>query len=65
LHTGNSIHIRAPREKIFSLVSDLPRWPELLPHYRYIRKLGDGEKGEIVEMAAHRSGLICASGPRG
>lgn len=57
MHTGNSIHIRAPREKIFTLVSDLPRWPELLPHYRYIRTLGPGEKGNIVKMAATRSGI--------
>jgi len=57
LHTGNSVHIRAPREKIFALVSDLHRWPELLPHYRYVRTLNPGEKGSIVEMAAFRSGV--------
>ena len=57
MHTGNSIHIRAPREKIFTVVSDLPRWPELLPHYRFIRTLGSGEKGSIVQMAATRSGI--------
>lgn len=57
LHTGNSIHIRAPRENIFALVSDLPRWPELLPHYRSIRTIGSGEKGQIVQMAATRSGI--------
>jgi ribosome-associated toxin RatA of RatAB toxin-antitoxin module len=57
LHTGNSIHIRAPREKIFAVVSELMRWPEWLPHYRYVRKLGSGEKGSIVQMAATRSGI--------
>ena len=57
LHTGNSIHIRAPREKIFAVVSELARWPEWLPHYRYIRTLGSGEKGSIVQMAATRSGI--------
>lgn len=57
MHTGNSIQIRAPREKIFALVSDLSRWPELLAHYRYVRTLGPGEKGSIVEMAASRSGI--------
>ncbi|MEP6671052.1 MAG: SRPBCC family protein [Chthoniobacter sp.] len=57
LHTGNSIQIRAPREKIFALVSDLDRWPELLPHYRRIQTLGTGEKGSIVHMAATRSGI--------
>ena len=57
LHTGNSIQIRAPREKIFALVSDLHRWPELLSHYRSIQTLGPGEKGSIVRMAATRSGI--------
>jgi len=57
LHTGNFIQIRAPREKIFALVRDLPRWPELLPHYRYVRTVGSGEKGSIVQMAATRSGI--------
>jgi len=38
-------------------VSDLPRWPELLPHYRSIQTLGSGEKGSIVHMAAFRSGI--------
>lgn len=57
LHTGNSIHIRAPREKIFDLVSNLDRWPELLPHYRYIRTLEPTDKGNIVQMSATRSGI--------
>jgi ribosome-associated toxin RatA of RatAB toxin-antitoxin module len=57
LHTGNSIHIRAPRENIFALVSDLPRWPEMLPHYHSVQTLGSGEKGSIVRMAAFRSGI--------
>jgi ribosome-associated toxin RatA of RatAB toxin-antitoxin module len=57
LHTGNFIHIRAPREKIFALVSDLNRWPELLSHYRYVRTLGTNERGSIVQMAASRSGI--------
>ena len=57
MHTGNSVLIKAPREQIFALVSDLSRWPELLPHYRCIQKTGRGEKGDIVIMAANRSGI--------
>lgn len=38
-------------------MSDLALWPERLPHYRYIRALGAGEKGSIVRMAATRSGI--------
>ena len=52
-----SIHIAAPRERIFACVSDLARWPVLLPHYRYIRDLGSGERGRMLEMSATRSGI--------
>ncbi len=57
MHTATSIYIQAPREKIFAMVSDLGRWPEWLPHYRYIDFRGSGTRGQIVEMAAVRSGI--------
>jgi ribosome-associated toxin RatA of RatAB toxin-antitoxin module len=57
VRTGNSIHIRASRETIFALVRDLERWPDLLPHYRFVRVIDSGEKGDIVHMAATRSGI--------
>ena len=54
MHTATSLIINAPREKVFDVVSDLARWPELLPHYRYVKFLRkDGER-DIVEMAARR-----------
>lgn len=31
--------MRAPYERIFDLAADVERWPELLPHYRYVRRL--------------------------
>jgi ribosome-associated toxin RatA of RatAB toxin-antitoxin module len=57
LHTGTFIQIRAPREKIFAMVSDLSRWPELLPHYRFVHTLHSTDKGSVVHMAAKRSGI--------
>ncbi len=39
------------------MVSDLARWPEFLPHYRYIHFRGAGQRGRIVDMAAKRSGI--------
>jgi ribosome-associated toxin RatA of RatAB toxin-antitoxin module len=57
VHTATSIHIRAPREAIFDLVKDLTRWPEYLPHYRYVESLGRDAGKEIVRMSARRSGL--------
>lgn len=57
MHTATSIQIKAPREKIFAMVSDLARWPDWLPHYRSIEFLGTGRRGAIVRMAALRSGI--------
>jgi ribosome-associated toxin RatA of RatAB toxin-antitoxin module len=41
--------------RLFDLVRDVTRWPEHLPHYRYVRfrdRRSDG--GGVVEMAADR-----------
>jgi hypothetical protein len=40
------IHIDAPLERIFPLASEVERWPERLPHYRYVHRLPatDGER---------------------
>lgn len=31
------IRIAAPYERIFALAANVERWPELLPHYRYVQ----------------------------
>ncbi|HJP70226.1 MAG TPA: SRPBCC family protein [Candidatus Limnocylindria bacterium] len=31
--------MRAPYERVFDLAADVERWPEVLPHYRYVRRL--------------------------
>lgn len=49
--------MRAPRERIFETVSDLARWPERLPHYRYVRFLGQENGRDIVAMSARRGSL--------
>jgi hypothetical protein len=38
--------MRAPLDRIFALAADVERWPEILPHYRYVRRLPapDGER---------------------
>lgn len=40
------IAIRAPAAQIFALAADVERWPRILPHYRYVRRLAapDGER---------------------
>jgi len=57
MHKGNSIFIRAPREKIFETVRDLASWPAILPHYRSVRFTGQASEHRIVEMAATRTGI--------
>ena len=52
MHTGNNIIIDAPKRDIFEVVSDLARWPERLPHYRYVRFTGKDGARDIVEMSA-------------
>ena len=38
--------MHAPLERIFDLAADVERWPERLPHYRYVRRVPapDGER---------------------
>jgi uncharacterized membrane protein len=46
--------IQAPLERVFSLARDVERWPEILPHYRWVRMLERRADGGKVEMAAWR-----------
>jgi ribosome-associated toxin RatA of RatAB toxin-antitoxin module len=39
VNSTSGIVIGAPPEKIFATVSQLLRWPEFLPHYRFVRQL--------------------------
>jgi coenzyme Q-binding protein COQ10 len=56
MHTVDRIVIRAPLKRVFALAQDVERWPDMLPHYRWVRVLerrADGA-GARVEMAAWR-----------
>lgn len=55
MRTVDELLVRAPLRTIFALARDVELWPELLPHYRWVRfreRASDG--GGIVEMAAWR-----------
>jgi uncharacterized membrane protein len=54
MHTIDRTTIRAPLDRIFALARDVERWPELLPHYRWVRMLERRPDGGRVEMAAWR-----------
>ena len=49
-----SIWIDAPPERVFPLVADLSRWTEYLPHYRYVRVLGETDGWVRAAMSARR-----------
>jgi ribosome-associated toxin RatA of RatAB toxin-antitoxin module len=55
--TSNEIFIAAPAHRVYELAAATERWPEILPHYRYVRVLEERAPSRIVEMAARR-GLI-------
>jgi len=46
--------VRAPVERVFELAADVERWPDLLPHYRYVRFRERMHGTAIVEMSANR-----------
>ena len=55
MRTSNVITIKAPVETIFAVASDLARWPDFLPHYRYNRFISPMPWGGIVKMSAVRT----------
>ena len=56
MHTKNEILIRAGAAEVYGLAAPVERWPEILPHYRWVRVLEDGGEGRrVVEMAALRN----------
>lgn len=55
MRTVDEHRVAAPPDHCFDLALDVERWPEILPHYRWVRfrtreRLGEG----VVEMAAWR-----------
>ena len=50
MRTVDRIQIAAPFDRVFTTASAVTRWPDILPHYRWVRRLDDG----LVEMAAWR-----------
>ena len=51
------IHIDAPLERIFPLAAEVERWPERLPHYRYVRRLPAADGVRRFAMGARRGPL--------
>ena len=54
MHAENHIFVRADAEDVYRLAAAVERWPEILPHYRWVRLLRDDGRRRLVEMAARR-----------
>ncbi len=48
------IRIQAPYERIFPLAAEVERWPERLPHYRYVRRVPASNGERRFAMGARR-----------
>jgi ribosome-associated toxin RatA of RatAB toxin-antitoxin module len=46
--------MHAPYERVFDLAADVERWPERLPHYRYVRRVAGDSADRHFEMGARR-----------
>ena len=57
MHTENRITIHGDINRIFAVASAVNAWPQLLPHYRWVKILADTGVERLVEMAAHRDGF--------
>jgi uncharacterized membrane protein len=54
METTNEITIRAPADAVFRLAAETERWPRILPHYRWVRRLRGDDQRKLVAMAAWR-----------
>ncbi len=54
MHTENGIAIRGDIKRIFRIAAQVDKWPEILPHYRWVRVLQRKKRRTTVEMAARR-----------
>ncbi len=55
MHTVDEDVARAPADLCFEIAGDVERWPDILPHYRWVRfHRKDAFASGLVEMAAWR-----------
>ncbi|HEY4439102.1 MAG TPA: SRPBCC family protein [Candidatus Elarobacter sp.] len=52
--TRNSVEIAAPPAAVYALGAQTERWPQILPHYRWVRVLEQRGATQVVAMSAWR-----------
>jgi ribosome-associated toxin RatA of RatAB toxin-antitoxin module len=53
----NQIVVNAPAQQVFERAAATEEWPEILPHYRFVRVLSSNGNARVVEMAARRGAI--------
>ena len=54
MRTVDRVQVRAPVASVFQAAEDVERWPAILSHYRWVRRLETRGDEALVEMAAWR-----------
>jgi len=54
MRTVDRAVVAAPIDQVFRVAADVERWPQILPHYRWVTMQERRPNGGIVEMAAWR-----------
>jgi ribosome-associated toxin RatA of RatAB toxin-antitoxin module len=54
VHTQNEILIHADPATIYQFASQVEYWPDILPHYRWVKLIASEGDYRLVEMAARR-----------
>lgn len=54
MHTENIVVMGGPLDRVVALAADVERWPDILPHYRWVTVLDGAGDRRVVEMAARR-----------
>jgi ribosome-associated toxin RatA of RatAB toxin-antitoxin module len=54
MRTVDEAVVAASPDLVFEAAADVERWPEILPHYRWVRLIRGTRADGIVEMAANR-----------
>ena len=54
MHTQNEIFIHADPATIYQFAAQVEFWPDILPHYRWVKVISSHGQYQLVEMAARR-----------
>lgn len=57
MKTVNRLQMSGSYDRLFGLASNIARWPEILPHYRWVKVLAKDVDGVVAEMAARHIGI--------